>query len=305
VLSLRTAQRSRDLAQGLVTENQRRFRVGSMSEYDVTAARAQAARREEFILIAERAVADQRTFLRSLISDERSVAALQEQLEVVEPPEIARPAGTSVADDFRQALDLRPDYQQARLAIQRGRYNRSFEMNQLLPEVNLVGSYGYHGFGSTWKESRERLQDRDRRSYTAGAVVRIPLTFTEGRGRHRAAKLEVLQAEAQIQQLEQAIMVRVSNAAGQIETARKRVAATRSARELAQQTLDAEIKLLRTATGATSTFVVLQYQEQLAAAEVAEFEARAAEQKAVAEYDRQIGTTLRTWRIQLDPPPAG
>jgi outer membrane protein len=34
--SLRTAQRTRDLAAGLVAENEKRFKVGSMSENDVT-----------------------------------------------------------------------------------------------------------------------------------------------------------------------------------------------------------------------------------------------------------------------------
>jgi outer membrane protein len=68
---------------------------------------------------------------------------------------------------------------------------------------------------------------------------------------------------------------------------------------LAQQTLDAEIKKLR--AGTSSTFEVLQNQQLLAEAEVAELRARADEQEALAEYDRQIGTTLSTWRIEFEP----
>ena len=42
---LRSATRSRDLAAGLLGENEKRFKVGSMSEYDVTSARSRVASR--------------------------------------------------------------------------------------------------------------------------------------------------------------------------------------------------------------------------------------------------------------------
>jgi outer membrane protein len=295
--SLRVAQRSRELAEGLVAENERRFRVGSMSEYDVTAARARAAQREESILLAQRRVEDARNFLRQLISDKRSLELLGENAEITAPVALTRPL-PQPGEDFKRALELRPDYQQARLMVKRAELAKKYNGNQLLPEVNFIGSYGYHGFGETYSQSREQLRGRDRRSFSAGTVVRVPLTFSEGRGRYRAAKLELRQAEAELEQLEQHILVLVANAAGDIETARKRVEATTAARALAQATLDAEIKKLR--AGTSSTFVVLQIQEQLAQAEMREFQARADEQKAIAEYDRQIGTTLQTWRIEVD-----
>jgi outer membrane protein TolC len=297
---LKIAERSRELAASLVGENERRFRVGSMSEFDVTTARARMAEREEEILFARQAVAARRNALYQLVSDARSAEALaNNQLQVAPPPPIGRES-TSPAQDFKLALENRPDYQQARLSIQLGRYNRTLRANQLLPEVNFVGSYGYHGFGDTWNQSRDALETRDRRSYSAGAVLRVPLTSAQERGRYRAAKLEVKQAEAQLEMLEQNILIALANAALDIETTRKRVQATTAARELAQQALDAAQKMLR--AGSASTFEVLTYQRELAAAEVAEFRARADEQKALAEYDRQIGTTLATWRVQLENP---
>ncbi|MES1168276.1 MAG: TolC family protein, partial [Oleiharenicola lentus] len=47
---LRSATRSRDLAAGLLAENEKRFKVGSMSEYDVTSARSRVASRQENVL---------------------------------------------------------------------------------------------------------------------------------------------------------------------------------------------------------------------------------------------------------------
>ena len=119
-------------------------------------------------------------------------------------------------------------------------------------------------------------------------------------GRYRAARLQQRQSETQLQQVEQAIVVLVGNAAGQIETAQKRIQANRHARELAQATLDAEVKRLR--VGQSSTFFVAQQQEILSIAEVREAAAQSDYAKALAEYDRQLGVTLEKLRIDIEPP---
>src|SRR5690606_4857663 len=155
----------------------------------------------------------------------------------------------SPAADFRSALDRRPDYQQALLLVERARINRNLRRNQLLPRVDFVASYGYNGLDADPRESRRQVEDHESRSYSAGAVVSLPLTWTQERGRYRAAKFTLQQAETQLAQVEQSVVVRLGNAAGQIETTRQRIEATRLARELAQQNLDAELKKLRAGTG--------------------------------------------------------
>ena len=91
--------------------------------------------------------------------------------------------------------------------------------------------------------------------------------------------------------------MRVTEAAGQVETTRKSVEAARTALSLAQQTLDAELKKLR--AGASSTFFVLQDQDQLAQAEAGYYQALADQRSAVALYDQEIGTTLERYHVTL------
>ena len=296
---LRSATRSRDLAAGLLAENEKRFKIGNMSEYDVTSARARVASRQENVITAERQVHDTQNFLKQLITDERTPALLDEPL-TIEPP---APAPIVVVDpvaDFRVALEKRPDYQQAKLSLQRSDLNSRLQLNQTLPRVDLVGSYGSNGYDASRAASRRQVQDQDYRSYTWGVVVSVPLTFTTERGRYRAAKLSQRQSEAQLQQVEQAIVVAVGNAAGQIEATQKRIQANRQARELAQATLDAEVKRLR--VGQSSTFFVASQQESLSIAEVREAAAQSDYAKALAEYDRQLGVTLEKLHINIDPP---
>jgi len=296
---LRSATRSRDLAASLLAENQKRYKTGSMSEYDVTSASARAASREDQVLQAERQVLDAENFLKQLITDERDPALLSRHLVIAVPP----PAPIVVVDpaaDFRVALDHRPDYQQAHLVLARTDIDRRQQRNQLLPRLDLVGSYGLNGNDATQSASNRQITGSGYNSYSWGVVASIPLTFTTERGRYRAAKLRAQQAEVQLQDLEQNIVVLVGNAAGQIESAQKRIQADRKARELAKATLDAEEKRLRFGTG--STFFVAQQQELLAIAEVQEAGAHADYYKALAEYDRQLGVTLDKLNIKIDPP---
>lgn len=296
--NLETARRSRDLAAGLLAENEIRARIGGISESDVTEARARVASREEAILLAERSVKEQENFLKQLISDERSPALLTDTLHIAAPT--ARPSLTpQPALDFKAALDRRPDYQQALLLVERARIGRNVRRNQLLPRIDLVAVYGYNGLDADSRESRRQVEDRESRSYSAGAVVSLPLTWTQERGRYRAARSALEQAETRLAQVEQEIVVQLGNAAGQVETTLERIEATGRARELAQENLTAELKKLRAGTG--STFLVLNQQELLSTAETREARALADHQRALAEYDRQLGVTLQNHGVTLTP----
>ena len=295
--TLETAQRSRSLALGLVAENERRFKVGSMSDYDVTAARARVARREEAVLAAERTLKDTENLFKQLISDDRTPLLLTTGI-AIEPPAPAPTVDVDPARDFPTALEHRPDYRRAVLLAERAELNRTYQRNQRLPQLDAVASLGYNGLDNAFRDTRRQVTERENRSYSAGVIVDIPLTFAQERGRYRAAQLTLRQAELQRAALEQTIVVDVGNAAGQIETTQKRIEAARVARELAQLTLDAEVKKLR--AGTSSTFVVLELQESLAEIETREFRAHSDARKAIAEYDRQLGTTLKTHHVVLE-----
>lgn len=293
---LRSARRSRELAYNLFIENQRRHEVGSMSEYDVLTARARAATREEDILIAEGYVREVENRLRRLISDNTATTLLHEDFELVPPPEPVE-VEVDVERDIELAFQLRPDFQQALLSLQRNELNQRFYRNQLLPAVDLVGSYGYNGIGESFGESRSQITGRSFPNHSIGISVSIPITSSAERARYRSARLARERAEVLLHQLEQDIVVQVANAADEIRIAWERVLATRASRQLSQEALDAELKRLRAGPG--STFEVLQLQEILSNDEFREARALTDYRNALAEYDRQLGRTLRRFNIEL------
>ena len=294
--NLKIARFSRDLAAQLLSDNEKKIRVGATSDADVTQARARVATREENILIAERSARDVENQLRQLLG-ESQFRVDGPTLEITELPP-ATGIAVDAASDLKRAYDFRPDYQAARFGVIIDRATNASAQNALLPRLDFVGSYGYSGLDRNFATARAQVRDQDARAYTAGMVVRIPLTFAEGRGRARAAKLNLRQSEADLTRLEQDIAISVTAAAGQIETTKQRVDATRTAMDLAQQELTNEQK--RFAAGTSTTFLVSNAQSDLSSAQSSYARAVADQRRALAAYERELGTTLTAHHIAVE-----
>jgi outer membrane protein TolC len=293
---LKSALRAREMAVQLYNENEGRRKRGAMSEYDVLSAHARVANREEFVIKAEQSVKIAENALKQLITDERNADFFSWRI-VIEPLPPAPQEVIDAATGFRDAISHRPDYRWASLNVDKSGLDHRYQRNQMLPRVDLNGSYGYNGIGSDFASSRTNAISQNYLSSSAGVSVSVPLTFATERGRTRAAKLRLRQAETDLQRLEQDILVDVTNAAQQVESTRQRVATTKTARSLNEEMLDAELKRLRAGTG--STFNVLYQQEQLSSAEIVAAQAMADHHKALAEYDRQTGHTLEAHHVAL------
>lgn len=297
IQALAVARGFRDLAQQLVNDNTKRVEIGVMSPLNITTARAEAASREESVIRAQRAILDNENFLKQLITNDLE-GLLDIKLEIDPPP--TPPFTANVRAGIGEALQLRPDYRQAMLEIERRNITLAFTKNAALPRFDLSASLHYLGIDNDLGTSINRINDRDQTVWSVGAIFSVPIPNREGRGSVAAAKLSAAQALVSLQQLEQQVVVDVDNASGAVTTARQRIESTAEASQLAKESLDAGEERLRAGTG--TTFEVLELQRKLAEAEAAELRARSDYNKAVSEYHRQIGTTLREHRVVLDSP---
>jgi outer membrane protein len=294
--ALRIALRARELADTLLTESRQRLKAGDGAQSDVTAANARVAGLEDSILSAANGVRSVENQLRDLMGETsfppgRRVFAVQAPI----PPEIT----IDPAADYQTALDNRPDYQAARQGITVNRATTAAARNGLLPQVNLVWSYGYNGLDNNFAASRHMVASEDFPSSSIGLNLSIPITNAAARGRARAARLTLEQSEADLRRLEADIAVNVANAASQIDTTRRRVAADQTAYDLANQALDDEVKKLRAGSPGSSTITVIQQQESLIGAENVLSSAKAAQVQAAALFDQALGATLRRYNIAL------
>ena len=292
--NLGVAERSRALARRTLDDNTKRAEIGVMSPLNITTARAEAATREEDVIKAQRAVKDNENFLKQLVTADLS-PMLEIQVEIDPPPSPAFRANVSAG--IAEAIENRPDYRQTVLDLEKRHITLAFQKNQTLPRLDLTGSLKLLGFDNDAGTSLDRTTRPDQTVWTAGAIFSIPIPNRGARGAENAARLSAAQGLVELQKLEQQIVVDVDNASGQIITARQRIASTAEASKLAQESLDAGEERLRAGTG--TTFEVLELQKRLVEAEYAQLLARADYNKAVNNYYKQTGVTLREYRVTI------
>jgi len=126
--------------------------------------------------------------------------------------------------------------------------------------------------------------------YAVQLTVNLPLRNRSAQADNARALLVQRQLEMQFQQLKNAALLDVRNTFIALEQDRARVEAASKARELQQQTFDAEQKKYQ--LGASTVYLVIQTQRDLISAQGTEIRALADLEEAKANYERALGRTL-------------
>jgi len=193
---------------------------------------------------------------------------------------------------------LRPDLLQAKLSLEKQGYVVRFQKNQLFPQLDLFGTYGFNASSSEYSGAFDQFQRGNSPFYSAGAQVTVPMGNTAARNNYKAAKANKAQIALQLKQLQQTVLVQIENAIAVAVTSFERVKATKEASRYAQEALEAEQKKLE--NGKSTNFEVLQLQKNLTAARSAEIRALADYNIALAELALNEGTTLERRHVTLE-----
>ncbi len=293
--NLGVATRSRELGRRLLQDNTRRVQLGVLTPLDISVARAQLATREEAIILAEQTLREAENALKLHVTDD--IARLLSIRLTIAPPEDRYPGPLDFNIDLAHAYAQRPDYQQAVTDIQRRQITLVFDQNQTRPRLDLSASLGSNGLDHRLATSLSEAYQGNNIGVSAGVNVTVPLFNRVGRGQAEASRLDMARALIALKELEQQIVVRLDNALGQVRSGKARIVAAREALRLAAESLAAEEKKL--AEGTSTTYVVLQLQNDYATAESTLLRAGTDYQKAMAEYERQAGRTLEHNHVEL------
>jgi outer membrane protein len=133
--------------------------------------------------------------------------------------------------------------------------------------------------------------------YSVQLNLSVPLRNRQAQADNQRAILTQRQLEAQMQQLKNAALLDVRNTYIALEQDRARVDAAAKARELQQQTFDAERKKYE--LGASTVFLVIQTQRDLILAQGTELRSLADLVEAKANYDRAVGRTLEINHVTI------
>jgi outer membrane protein len=133
--------------------------------------------------------------------------------------------------------------------------------------------------------------------YQVSLNVQIPIRNRAAQADNQRAILTQRQLEAVLQQLKNAALLDVRNTYIALTQGRAQVDAASKARELQQQTFDAEQKKYQ--LGASTVYLVIQTQRDLINAQGQELRALANLEEAKANYERAVGRTLEVNRVTI------
>jgi outer membrane protein len=311
---LEVQQQSLFLARDQERITQIRIDVGASAPLDILQPRVAIATREEQVIIAEAQIRNAEDRLRQLMN-----LPMTEWDRPIVPTEPIRytPLTVNVDTAVAAAIERRPEVQQARLGTESRRFDYSYTRNQVLPQLDLSVDYGFAGLGGNriirddtgepigfveggYGDAFSQVSGFDFPSWSVGVNVGLPLTNVGARASATRARLEMESALADEERTQQGIAMEVRQAARDIDTAAKQIVATRTAREAAEQNVDAERK--RFENGLTTNFNVLQIQQELSDARSREIAALVAYNKAVANYHRAVGDLLEVRNISVQEP---
>jgi outer membrane protein TolC len=194
-----------------------------------------------------------------------------------------------------------------------------FAKNQLLPALNLNASAGLVGLDSDFNssfftptpvppfpdvgidEAADDLFSGENFQWLLGFTFEMPLGSHFERGQSRAANLQASQLDTSIQNLRLLIIQDIRDALRQIQTQWERVQASRATAYFSRKSLEAEKK--RYDVGATTTFDLLQRENDLAEAEANQLNAEVQYQIALANLRRATGTLLEFLDVTVEVAP--
>src|SRR5438105_2112774 len=294
--NIKVQQKALELAERLVAENKKRVEVGALAPLDEKQAESQAAANRADLLAAIGTEDTQERVLKSLLSDDYSKwkdVAIRPTAVLVAVPE-----QFNLQESWEKGLHMRPDLLQAELNLEKQGYVIRFQKNQLFPQLDLVGDYGYNASSSRLSDALDQLRNQDNPFWSVGAQMSIPLGNRSARGAYRVAKATRNQLGLQLKQLEQNILIQIENAIATARTSFQRVDATREARIYAEAALDAEQKKLE--SGKSTSFEVLRLQRDLTTARSTEIRALADYNIALAQIALNEGTTLDRRHVTIE-----
>jgi len=313
----RVKQETLAAAQRLLEDNKNKVDQGTLAPIEATRAEAQVASARQDLINSEGFVRQQELILKTVLSRSWGDDPLVHDARIVPTdtltldPLPAEPTTEIVT----QALANRPDYLAAKIQLTNSEINLKGTKNELLPEIDLTGSYfasglagGYNvssgvgtafpGVGGNYGTVLDQILKGTYPTFSVGVNLTLPV-------RNRVAQSDVARDELQVRQTQVRLKQLQNQIRAEVEDALIALQRTRAAYEAAQQTTKLQEQSLsieqdKFDVGLSTNFLVIQYQSYLAQARSTEVAALDAYAKAKVQFERTVGSTLEAHNVSID-----
>ena len=202
--------------------------------------------------------------------------------------------------------------------MQNSEIDIEYAKNQLLPNLDITASYTQNGLGGRQTtragfgptapiisvvegglgDALGQLIRSQSGGYSLGFNLQIPLTNRAQQAGYSQATVQKMTAEQNIQAIQSVIALEVRNAVTQVEMNKKRIETAQKSRELAEQQYTAEQKKFE--LGASTIRFVLEEQRNVEQMQSNELSAKVNYAKALVDYDKALGLTLKKNNVAID-----
>ncbi|HSR49555.1 MAG TPA: efflux RND transporter permease subunit [Acidobacteriota bacterium] len=316
---IRVQEKSLELAQTILEQNQARFEVGSAARVEVIEAEAEVAARREQLIRSRfnyRLAQDELIRLITGIEDPRDFPG-----EIAPSQSIYRP--DPVRDTFQQlmarAREKRPELAQAGLRIENSQVSLDRSRNRLRPQLDLLLSYQQFGLGGRrlvrdfsegffdapvvdvqpggLGDSLEQLFGTDFYGYVVALDFRLPLGNKAARAENAQAQIALDEQQLARRSLEQQVALEIRRALTEMEMNAAGVEAAQAAVRLSQERLDSQ--QARFDVGMATTRDLIEAQRDLIQAESVLIRDQVDFIQSRLRLHRALGTTLSSQNITL------
>lgn len=310
--NLEVERKSLEAADVSYQRDKRALELGALPPLDIYRSESEVASRRVQMIQGEYALKQTEDALRVTIGASQDPYFRALDLDLTEKPD---PEGElrsiDAASALQQAQAQRPEFLAARYALDNDDTSIRLARNHLKPDLFLTGFYQSNGLGGDqfslttgqlisqggFNSSFSQLFGFGFPGYGGTLTLNLPL-------KNRAAQAELGSALASrhrdlysAQQVQEQVVLDVSNSVHRLEEAKLTLAAGKTALDLAQKALVAEQRKYE--LGAQTIFFVLDAQTRLAEAESSMLQAQVGYQIAVAAVDHAAGGLLQPYRVQV------
>jgi outer membrane protein len=291
----------------LYGDNKKQVEIGTLAPIEIVRAESEVATDRQNLIVAQTTQLQDQTLLLNAITKNPTADDLL-NVEIVPTDGIPTTSSAEMIplqDALKVAWEKRLEVRQAELGLKNDSIEVRATRNALLPTLTAFGQYSGTGLAGIntdktqtppvvtstgFVDSASTAFGTSFPTYAAGVNLTMALRNRSAQADSARAQLTRRQDETRYQQLKNNILVDVRNALIALQQDQARVEAVTKARELAQQTLDAEQKKYQ--LGASTVFFVIQAQRDLTAAQGNEIRAKIDLQEAQVAYYKALGRTL-------------
>jgi len=313
-------QREVDAAQQLLQDNRRQVDRGALAEIEITRAEAQVYSSQQDLVVSQTNLLQQETILKNALVRDGITRANLANVRVVPLDQIAIPSSDNLRplDELvKQATDKRVEVSTDKINIDSNQMNLVGIKNSLKPSLQAFTEFTNNAlagqptsvlaaelaYAGGYGNFLSQIFQRNYPNYSAGISLNVTLRNRAAQADYATSQLELRQNELNLHKAMNQVRVDVENAVIGLQQARARYNAAEKARQLQQQTLDADSEKYR--LGASTSYQVVQDQRDLASAISTEVQALANYTHARIAFDQAMGTTLDNNNVSIDEALAG